>query len=496
MKFMSILLGEGRKEDLRSKYIKSMDPEVLDWILGINDLQDFNHKYTDFVLRTLNKDSEDLEDDIDSVITMLKYFDKHNSQLEKKDINQYKSTSELFNAIRPIQEKEHQKVMESKVDRIYEDDKFLVIKPLTHAASCKYGSNTKWCTTAQDDQHFKRYTTGGNQLYYVINKSNSTNKNYSKVAIHFGGGGKPTYWDSQDSQMSDREVNVLSYAFPEIIQSIEDDYNKIFKSEIERLLQEVFNQQGETTRKIDNYLKPNTTLTVVVQGFETINDLGKGYAIASLGIVLYPFKASPLLIDSYEVFITFSPDSEKSFKTDVGFSANEPQDDQSFIDMNLENWGFSSKYLIQGEPGRIAESIRNFIASKVLEHVKINPELVKKVVGTSKVFTPTYGYTFGKNKGWVKKLVDYLDSGKVGTKLDFLTDVGYLEKITQDGKTKFKKTKGGFIYNPRDLRGQHASFFAAAKNAGILGYRKVGKDYFFIKGPNFDAFKSGELKAL
>jgi hypothetical protein len=32
--------------------------------------------------------------------------------------------------------------------------------------------------------------------------------------------------------------------------------------------------------------------------------------------------------------------------------------------------------------------------------------------------------------------------------------------------------------------------------AGILGYRKVGKDFLLIKGPNFDAFKSGELKAL
>jgi len=164
--------------------------------------------------------------------------------------------------------------------------------------------------------------------------------------------------------------------------------------------------------------------------------------------------------------------------------------------MELEGWGFTLKNQIDGEPVKIAERLRNIIAGNVLEHIKTKPELLKKVVGTSKVFTPTYGYTFGKNKGWVKKLVDYLDSGKIGTKLDFLQDVGYLERITQDGKTKFRKTKGSFIYNPRDLRGQFASFFAAAKNAGILGYRKVGREFFLIKGPNFDAFKSGELKAL
>jgi hypothetical protein len=125
-----------------------------------------------------------------------------------------------------------------------------------------------------------------------------------------------------------------------------------------------------------------------------------------------------------------------------------------------------------------------------------NPKLVQKVSGTSRVFTPTYGYTFRQNKGWVKKLTNFLDSGKIGTKLDFLIDVGYLEKVIQDGKTKYKKSKENYLYNPRDLRGQFASFFAAAKNAGILGYRKVGKDFLLIKGPNFDAFKSGELKAL
>jgi hypothetical protein len=92
--------------------------------------------------------------------------------------------------------------------------------------------------------------------------------------------------------------------------------------------------------------------------------------------------------------------------------------------------------------------------------------------------------------------VDYLDSGKVGTKLDFLTDIKYLEKIQKDGKVQYRRTKGNHIFKPRELRGQHSSFFAAAKNAGILGYRKVGREFFLVKGPNFDAFKKGELRAL
>ena len=491
MKFVSILLKEGRKEDLRAKYIKSMDPEVLDWVLGISDLKDFNHKYTDFVLRTLNKEGEYLEGDIDDVITMLKYFDKHNSQLEKKDINQYESTSELFKAIRPIQEKEHQKVMESQVDRVYEDDKFVVVRPKTYEASCKYGANTKWCTSSQDDQHFKRYTSDGQQLYYIINKANSTNKNYSKVAIHFDSGGYAKYWDSQDSQMNEREIGVLNYAFPEMIQAIDDDFKTYDKQRVIEVLENIFNSKGLSIKSDANFLGKNI-LAVHIQDFETIPDMEFGHAVSTASIFL-----NEKMIDGYEVFIMFTILDKNRFKVDVGFSGNDFENETNMVDTELENKGFKVNYSHKNQnPRTTATLIREDIANRVLQFVKSSPKLQEKILGTSKVFTPTYGYTFGKNKGLIKKLVDYLDAEKTGTKLDFLIDIGYLEPVMSDGQKKLRKTKGGFLYNQRDLRGQHASFFAAAKNAGILNYRKVGKDFFLIKGPNFDAFKSGELKAL
>jgi len=134
MKLMHILL-EGRKEDLRAKYIKSMDPEVLDWVLGISDLKDFNHKYTDFVLRTLNKDSEDLDMDVDVLVGMVKDFDKYQSQLQKKDINQYKNAEELDAALLPFKVKEKERELENQTEKIYEDDGFLVLRPLSVPAT-------------------------------------------------------------------------------------------------------------------------------------------------------------------------------------------------------------------------------------------------------------------------------------------------------------------------------------------------------------------------
>ena len=292
--------------------------------------------------------------------------------------------------------------------------------------------------------------------------------------------------------MGEREVGVLNYAFPEMIQAIKDDFKQNQTSRTDEYLKKVFNSQGASIRGRENFLGKNN-LQIQVEGFETINDMEFGHAYGTVSIVL-----NKKLIDSYEVFIMFSQDNENSFKIDVGFSGNDvSENQQDFIDTDLESRAIKGNFLIQNrEPKFMADAVRNLIVGKVSDYVQNSPKLLEHLMGTNKVFTPTYGYTFGKNKGWVKKLVDYLDSGKIGTKLDFLTDVGYLEKITQDGKTKFRKTKGGFLYNQRDLRGQHASFFAAAKNAGILGYRKVGRDFFLTKGPNFEAFKKGELKAL
>jgi len=495
MKFMGILLKEGRKEDLKKKYSTKFNEEDLEFILNISDLKDFNHKYTDFVLKHTDGDGELDTDELEYFIELIKDFDKYQSQFPKKDINQYVSLNELESVINFVRTKNKDKELEGQAKKIYEKGDFVVIQPKTEQASCKYGSNTKWCVTSKNSGHFSRYTAGRQGLYFIINKAKSTNKNYSKVAIHFDDSGDMRYWDAQDSPMSQREIDVFEYAFPEMIESIKDDYKKYAGSMTDKFLTESFNMMGETSADNKNYLKSSYDLSTLVRGFQNIPDLGFGHSEARLSISLDSDKENKL-IDEYQVFITYKSKDEKNFTASIGFMGTDEVAGDDFEDLGLEGWGIDVTYYLGKTPAETAEGVRKHIAHRVLDRIVNNQKLTQIVAGTSKVFTPTYGYTFRQNKGWVKKLTNYLDSGKIGTKLDFLVDVGYLEKVTQDGKTKYKKTKGNYLYNPRDLRGQFASFFAAAKNAGILGYRKIGKDFLLIKGPNFDAFKSGELKAL
>ena len=500
MKFMSILLKEGRKEDLQKKYSEKFKeyPEQLKFVLSISDLTDFNHKYTDFVLKNLHPNSS--TDEVEDAVELVKDFDKYQSQLNKKDINQYNTFSELEGALSPFHEKEKEKELEGQAKKIYEKGDFVVVQPKTEEASCKYGSNTKWCVTSKGSGHFGRHTAGNQGLYFIINKANSTNRSYSKVAIHFDDGGSMRYWDAQDSPMSQREVDVFEYAFPEMIGEIINDYKISAGSRTDKILTETFNKVGENSAESRNYLNSDYNLTTYIRGFQNIPDLGFGHSEARLSISLNPFKngrTDDKLIDEYQVFITYKSKDEKTFTASIGFAGIYEVSGDDFEDLGLEGWGIDATYNIGRTFAETAEGVRRHIVTRVLDHIKNNPKLTQKVVGTSKVWRPNtnYGYTFGKNKGFIKKLVDYLDAGTIGTKLDFLESLGKLKTKVVDGKKLYSRSDNNYVPSSQ-FRGQFSSFFASAKMAGILNYRKVGKDYFLTKGPNFEAFKSGELKAL
>jgi hypothetical protein len=225
--------------------------------------------------------------------------------------------------------------------------------------------------------------------------------------------------------------------------------------------------------------------------------LGFGHSEARLSISLNSDNENKL-IDEYQLFIRYKSKDEKTFTASIGFVGTDEVSGDDFEDLGLEEWGIDVTYNIGKSPAETAEGVRRHIVTRVLDHIKNNPKLTQKIAGTSKVWRPdrfNYGYTFGKNKGFIKKLVDYLDAGTIGTKLDFLESLGKLKTKVVDGKKLYSRSGDNYVPSSQ-FRGQFSSFFASAKMAGILNYRKVGKDYFLVKGPNFEAFKSGELKAL
>ncbi len=487
MKLIPTLIREGRKEDLKKKYTNKFDNEVLDFVLGISDLQDFNHKYTDFILNVLEPEA-DIDFWVDIAIDLVKDFDKYQSQLKKKDINQYNTFSELEDALEPFHKKEKEKELEAKVKKIYEDDNFLVIIPETQEASCKYGSGTKWCVTQRGTDHFQRYTSGGQKLYFIISKKHSKDGgDYHKIAIHFNQMGDEKWWNTKDDLMSKNEEKLFKDYFGDVYNTIKTHYENNNKTDFEVKAKDVFNEYGNFTNTRN--ITKGFQMEMYFDGFYE-NDSNP---IGTMRIEIKNEKEKVILTSFYTTHYNYTVNKE-GMNVNTAFLNFSDKDE-----INLNNWSFEWVYNLLPDTRRVFAQILTSTFNQVHDKVKNDPVILEKLIGAKKVWTPdriNYGYTFEQNKGLIKKLINWLDEGKTGTKLKFLVDIGNLKVKMVNNKPVYSHI-GYEDYKPSsDFRGQFASFFASAKNAGILDYDKVGNQFKLKKGPNFEAFKKGELKAL
>ena len=489
MKFLDILLKEGRKEDLKKKYSDKYDQEDLDFILGISDLQDFNHKYTDWVLKHLLEYADVIEV-AEIAVRLVKDFDKYQKNLEKKDINQYLSIEELEKVLESFKGKEKEKELENQTEKIYEDDNFLVLVPKTIEASCKYGSGTKWCTTVKGADHFQRYTRGKQGLYYIIRKKGKQTEPHYKVAVHFNDIGSEKWWDAKDRPMTDSSIELFKEYFPQLWEAISKNYEenkKISLKDLDRIF-EVKDQSVGIYKNFHNVV--NKDLRLVITGYDVIPNM-EGKAIGNLKIYL-----NDEILDEYDVFVNYSSRDNNKWSASVGFS--EDFDEEPKYDFKLwEGWGFDLTINLTSESRMVFD---RFVLDRVSKKIREDQNFEKYVKGiTGPVWKPrvNYGYTFGKNKGLIKKLVNYLDSGyDNGTKLDFLEYIGKLKTRVVNGKKEYAHSHSDVYYPSKQFRGHFASFFASAKHAGIIDYVKEGSKFLIKPGPNFEAFKKGELKAL
>lgn len=301
--------------------------------------------------------------------------------------------------------------------------------------------------------------------------------------------------------MNPREVDVLNYAFPEMMQTIDEDYSThLSKFDRESILRDAFNTNKKTISSLPNYLETGKDIFIVVDGFDSIPDM-KGYYEGTVQIELSDGYDN-FLVDKYNLFITvqYKPIDGNTYRAVVEFNGVDFNPVEYFRDLGLESEQFYNTYPIKEDASETHSFFARSIADKIRTYVGQNPVLQKLVAGDKKFWRPNrfdYGYTFKRaDKGYIKKLTDWLDAGKVGTKLDFLTDIGQIDKKVENGKTYYSfKGQNSFLPST-NWRGQFSSFFASARLAGILGYKKQGNKFFLVKGPNFDAFKEGNLKAL
>lgn len=104
----------------------------------------------------------------------IKIFTKFASFIERKliennDVTSYSTWDEIEQAVSLVEIKLIDKETAKQIKKVYEDDEWLSLRPLSLEASMKYGANTKWCTTTNTGQYYARYSSRG-ILIYNINK--------------------------------------------------------------------------------------------------------------------------------------------------------------------------------------------------------------------------------------------------------------------------------------------------------------------------------------
>jgi len=152
--------------------------------------------------------------------TIKKFIELNERKLiVNNDLTSYKTFDELELQMSLAQLKSIDKEMEKQIQKLYENNEWLVIKPLSFLASKKYGASTKWCTTQDNNpEHYLRYSRRG-ILIYCMNKITG-NKVAAFKSIDTSNDRETSFWD-----LVDQRIDSLESGLPiEVMNIIRDEF--------------------------------------------------------------------------------------------------------------------------------------------------------------------------------------------------------------------------------------------------------------------------------
>jgi hypothetical protein len=155
--------------------------------------------------------------------TFFKKFCELNERglIEQNDLSTYNSFEQITTQLTLAELKENAKDMEGSIIKLHDDSEWLIVKPLTFAASKKYGAFTKWCTTSRDNpEYFIRYTNRGS-LIYIINKKTGLKvacfKSFDENEPEF------SFWNSIDLRVDSLESGLPNDILNLIVKDITEN---------------------------------------------------------------------------------------------------------------------------------------------------------------------------------------------------------------------------------------------------------------------------------
>lgn len=173
--------------------------------------------------------------------------------IKQNDLGRYNSFDEVLNSLSIAEMVSGGKELEKQVKVVFENDEWLLIRPLTYLSSKKYGSNTKWCTTTDSNpEYFLKYSKKG-VLIYCINKQTG----YKVASFYSLDKNDPefSFWNQKDSR-----IDSLDTELTDELRRIIYEESKGKGAKTNRFL-----LSDEERMKEEEYLKNNFNLHKIIE---------------------------------------------------------------------------------------------------------------------------------------------------------------------------------------------------------------------------------------
>jgi hypothetical protein len=157
--------------------------------------------------------------------------------ITQNDVTKYKTFRDIELQISLSELKNMDKELSKQTHKLYEDNEWLVIKPMSYQASLKYGASTKWCTASKENpDYYLRYSRRG-ILIYCINKITGDKVGVFKSLDQHEK--ETSFWD-----IVDQRIDSMDSGLPIVVMDvIRKEFKEQVKANFELLSDEERNRQ-------------------------------------------------------------------------------------------------------------------------------------------------------------------------------------------------------------------------------------------------------------
>ena len=151
------------------------------------------------------------------------------------------------------------KEMAKQVQKLYETDEWLVVKPLSYQASLKYGASTKWCTVSNDSsEYYFKYSKRGILIYSINKKTGNKVAGFKSLDISYDP--ETSFWNITDQRIDSMDSglpnDVLDIFRNEFLNTKQTNWDILTDEERNRQILWLENEYNQNTKIREDYEMP------------------------------------------------------------------------------------------------------------------------------------------------------------------------------------------------------------------------------------------------